>query len=357
MQSGVILYKEIDGVPKEIQVIPYGRTETDKGEFVLDAEGMARVVADFEARKNDMVIDYEHQTLGGVEAPAAGWIRKLLNKGKEGLWAVVEWTPRAAGYLKDREYRYLSPVFLKRKSDGRVVRLINAALTNQPAIDGMVAIVNRETPGAVAPHGVVAAEAGARQPESMDSCLGGNDEKDKEVSMNRLLTELGLQSGASEEDALGAVGALKQRAARAAHEEVLAELGLSPDATLSDTVATVAAMKQAVSRAEEHEALRAEVDELRRALAGREAEELVAASMKAGKVTPAQKDWATRYAHRDPQGFRTFVAKAPVVVPRGERAAPGPAGLAAPDALQASVNRLLMVSDEAFRKYDKHKEV
>ena len=110
-----------ENIPTEIQVIPYGRYDTPKGEFVLDDDGAAGIVAAFEAQKNDMVIDYEHQTLAGTEAPAAGWIKKLINKGKDGIWASVEWTERAKKYLLNREYRYLSPVFVKRIADNKVI--------------------------------------------------------------------------------------------------------------------------------------------------------------------------------------------------------------------------------------------
>ena len=41
--------------------------------------------------KLDLVIDYEHQTLfadkNGAPAPAAGWIKQLINKGKDGYGA------------------------------------------------------------------------------------------------------------------------------------------------------------------------------------------------------------------------------------------------------------------------------
>jgi hypothetical protein len=47
----------------------------------------------------------------------------------------------------------------------------------------------------------------------------------------------------------------------------------------------------------------------------REATELVACAMQAGKVCDAQKDWATRYALRDPGGFQEWAKEAPVLVP------------------------------------------
>ena len=86
---------------------------------------------------------YEHQTLKGVEAPAAGWVKELkLEDGN--IVAVVEWTPRGAEYLKNKEYRYLSPVVNVRKTDNRAIGLHSLALTNTPAIENMTPIVNSD---------------------------------------------------------------------------------------------------------------------------------------------------------------------------------------------------------------------
>jgi phage I-like protein len=105
----------------------------------------------FEGGQTDLVVDYEHQSLSGSEAPAAGWIKGLEDRGAEGVWARVQWTERAVEYLKKREYRYISPVVLVRKKDGRAVELLGAALTNLPAIEGMTPVVN----GAVVSEPVV----------------------------------------------------------------------------------------------------------------------------------------------------------------------------------------------------------
>ena len=102
---------------------------------------MDQIINHFEGRSNDIVIDYEHQTLKSVEAPAAGWIKKLINRGEQGLWAAVEWTEKAAKYLANREYRYFSPVFMVRKSDRKVVQVTNAALTNSPQINHLTPII------------------------------------------------------------------------------------------------------------------------------------------------------------------------------------------------------------------------
>ena len=57
----------------------------------------------------------------------------------------MEWTDRAAAYLKNREYRYLSPVITVRKADNKATGLHSLALTNTPAIDHMDPIVNSST--------------------------------------------------------------------------------------------------------------------------------------------------------------------------------------------------------------------
>ncbi len=131
-------------VPNEIQIIPYGSHQTLKGPFTCDEESQALVMNAFASRHGDMVIDFEHQSIldPPVEAPAAGWIKRLINKGKEGIWAAVEWTEKARQYIANKEYRYISPVWLQRASDNKVIYLFNAALTNTPNITSMVPIVN-----------------------------------------------------------------------------------------------------------------------------------------------------------------------------------------------------------------------
>jgi phage I-like protein len=222
MKNGLVLIcKDVEGkVPAEIQVIPYGHHDTPKGPFTLDDEGARGIIAAFEAQTNDMVIDYEHQTIADppVEAPAAGWIKKLVNRGAEGIWAVIEWTERAKQYIANREYRYVSPVFLKRVSDNRVIRLINVALTNQPNIDGMVPLANK---------------------------LGfEGDTNTKEATMKELWKLLGLSEDAKEEAAVAAVNKLRgdleaKRVVVIASKGVLDALGLAETATESEIIGTI----------------------------------------------------------------------------------------------------------------------
>lgn len=132
-------------IPSEIQLYPYGRIEVEgDGYGILDDIGMAQIIGRFERRGNDVVIDYEHQTLKGIQAPAAGWITRLVNRGMQGLWAVVKWSATAKDYLKNREYRYFSPVYSIRKSDKRIIALHSVALTNSPKTNQLKPLVAKE---------------------------------------------------------------------------------------------------------------------------------------------------------------------------------------------------------------------
>lgn len=312
-------------VPGEVQVIPDGFHRTPKGDFLADEESQALVMETFARRKNDMVVDYEHQTLAGVEAPAAGWSGRLINRGKDGVWAAVEWTEKAKGYIRAREYRYLSPVFLVRQSDKRVVELINVALTNQPNIDGMVPIVNK----------------GLYEPST---------NKKEAMRMKNLLAFLGLAGDATEEAAIEAVNRLKAAPQAVANRAVIDALGLKEVAGESEVIGTIMAMKQGHVQAHE---LGLKIAALEDRLRKKDAEEMVGLAMKDGKITADQRDWAAEYAGRDPEGFRVFAAKAPQVVPMGGPAAGGGnGGKTETDGVQLSVNRLLGISEETFRKHN-----
>lgn len=111
------------------------------GKWFIDAEIAGRVIAQLTTAANDMVIDYEHQTLetedNGKPAPASGWFKQAEWREGSGLWIKPDWTDRAAGFIAAKEYRYLSAVFPYNKQTGEVLALHSAALTNKPGLDGM----------------------------------------------------------------------------------------------------------------------------------------------------------------------------------------------------------------------------
>ena len=138
-------------IPSRVLLVPWGNVTSQSGDFVVDADAAASVVAAFKERGLDLVIDRDHATLGGEfappngEAPAMGWVHALHVEDGVGIHGDVNWTETGESYLRKREYRYLSPVTILRKSDRHLVKFHSVGLVNTPAIDRMVAIVNKET--------------------------------------------------------------------------------------------------------------------------------------------------------------------------------------------------------------------
>jgi phage I-like protein len=308
-------------VGNSIQILPYGWVETDKGKFLVDEQAIKSMMQAFEAKKNDTVIDYEHQTLKDVIAPAAAWIKKLEDRGKDGLWGEVEWTPKALEFVKNKEYRYLSPVVFARKTDGRAVILHSCGLTNTPAIDGMEPIANKETEAKI-----------------MDL-------------LKMLAGLLGLPETATEDDVKKAIADLQAKVQQSgevvANKEVLTLLELPETANLADTKGKIIALKNPSGyvKAEEFKALQDK-------LATQERDGLVEMALKSGKVAPAQKAWAEQYALKDAEGFKAFLKDAPAVVPVGPEIGGGdPAKKKELDEVQISINKALGISDEDFKKF------
>ena len=128
-----------------IQLLPYGKFRATDGRptdveawYVTDTNG-ADVVALANNQRNPLPIDYEHQIIhslkNGKEAPSAGWMEYFYFT-PQGIFADVRWTDKAADYIKNGEYRYISAVFAY-DTDGYVRKIFHAALTNTPALDGM----------------------------------------------------------------------------------------------------------------------------------------------------------------------------------------------------------------------------
>lgn len=133
-----------DGAPPtEFRIFPAGKVETSKGVFVFDEKAAASVMAAYADQGNELMVDYDHASLSLALDPAqagkaAGWFGLELRDGE--LWAVnVRWTEPAAAALARAEWRYFSPAF--DHEDGRILELVNVALTNIPATKKMTPLM------------------------------------------------------------------------------------------------------------------------------------------------------------------------------------------------------------------------
>lgn len=317
----------MDGVPEEIKILPLGMVHNIHQDFLVDDESCRAIINQFANRKIDLVIDYEHQTLFNVQAPAGGWIKEI-RKGEDALIAKVEWTPKAQEYLKNKEYRYLSPVVNVRKSDGRAVSISSVALTNTPAITGMFAVVN----SAGSPAGYIEDPEGGKEMEFLQM----------------LAAMLGLPETATEEDVKNAVEALQKKGTETepvANSTILSMLSLKADAKTEDVTAKIQQLQNGGT------GMAAELAALKTQFAKREAEEAVAVALKDGKISAAQKEWAAEYALKDPTGFQSFCEKAAPVVPMGKTELTDPKASGSKAEIDMMVLKNLGLTKEDLEKY------
>lgn len=273
-----------------VKLLPLGLVHSTKGDFLVDNESFQAIRCKFTERQLQIPIDYEHQTLKDMQAPATGWINYIVLK-SDGIYGAVDWTERAAEYLKNREYKYISPVVTLRNTDRKAVGLHSAALTNTPAIDAMTPVACSDKPSE--------SEGGADQGEA------GGSGKDMEA-----LVEL---------------------------------LQLDPNtATMEDIYQAVAALLEG------QEALKLKADAYQFEVTMMKVDSAVEEALKSGKIAPFQRDWAFQSAMKDLDGFTSWFKAAPQVVPMGEVS---PERLPPMPHHRSRVHELMGLSAEDVAKY------
>jgi phage I-like protein len=297
--------------PEWVQLLPLGtfKGRDGRGPYTVRNQADAQRVIDLTLQRQGsakLPIDYDHQSdfaaipgVGG-QAPAAGWIEELQARG-DGIWGRVSWTQAGAARIAAREYRYLSPVFTHAKTaQGEVGVLLRAGLTNNPNLE-LTAL----------------ASAGASSHGS---------ERDA-MDLAALLAALSLPATTTWEQALAHARTLTSNltAAQAGVSAVAMAAGLAANAAADQVATAVATQRAAADKPdpakyvpiETHTVVATQLRDLQAAVNKSAAEAEVSAAITAGKLAPAQKDWATAYASSDLAGFKAFIEKAPVVVTPG----------------------------------------
>lgn len=132
------------GTSRWIQALPVGTWEHPiHGELEITQEKIQRFSDNFhqKVREQDLDIDYDHKAHNGK---ASGWIRNAQARA-DGLWILVEWTKDAFDSIKNKEYRYFSPEFMREWKNPRTGQkysdvLFGGALTNRPFLKGILPI-------------------------------------------------------------------------------------------------------------------------------------------------------------------------------------------------------------------------
>ena len=264
------------------------------GHWQLDGQIAAALIARAKGLGQDILIDYDHQTLkvdqNGQPAPAAGWYNgdEIEWREGQGLFIKPRWTERAAALVAAKEYRFLSAVF-PYDAQGRPLELRMTAITNDPGVVGMQALAALSAqpiqPGLPATPAPVA---------------------QKERPMNEhliaLLGKLGIQLGAD-----GQLTTEQGTAALAALDTLQASAKKAPEleAALSAEKASLAALKaqpggqvdlaQFVPVAT-YNALVTQVAALTAQVDTTDAATLIKEARTAGKVVAAEEEYLTAYA-------------------------------------------------------------
>lgn len=196
-----------------------------KGEFLHPPTGYTQVVdqKSLDAILNRFQEEAKHPNFGGIRidqdhfsydlskpSESYGWVRELQNRA-DGIWGRIEFSDIGEAAVKNRRYKFVSPVFWPRDTievlaanKVRPHRVDSFGLTNDPQMKGMAPFTNRNFPD----------DAGASSAEHRTV--------NQKLVMKTIAQRLKLSADASEDAVLAEVDKLMNRAAQA--EEALAAL-------------------------------------------------------------------------------------------------------------------------------------
>lgn len=267
------------------------------GHWQLDKTIATTLINRAKALGQDILIDYDHQTLNvektGKEAPAAGWYNgdEIEWREGEGLFIKPRWTERAAALVAAKEYRFLSAVF-PYDAQGRPLELRMTAITNDPGVVGMQALAALSAQPIQPGQPATPAHAAHKETpmnELLKKLLAKlgieltGDPTDEQLQ--KALTELdSLQASAKKAPELeAALSAEKTALASLKAQTTSVEQGGQVDLAQFVPVATYNALVTQVA------ALTAQVDTT-------DAATLIKEARTAGKVVAAEEEYLTAYA-------------------------------------------------------------
>jgi len=315
---------ENGALPSAIELIPPGDVVQGRDGRKWKKSSPQKVVLNSMSRLSRLVIDENHATdlaaPKGGSSPAMGWMTNLRTGDGGSIWADVEWTKRGKEAVLNKEYSFISPVFLH-DDQSEITVVLRAGLTNSP---------NLQLPALNSEQG------------------GGPDKKYTEVSMNKeLLAALGLSETATEAEALAAVKALNAAKPGAAQTQTdTSKVDLTAYAPRAD----LNAMEARASAAEK------QLAELNAALLKKDAEAAVDEAVKNRKIAPASKaEYLALCSTKEGlESFKKIVAASPAIIgtetqaPEGTPPAAG--GSVALNAEETALAKAMGYTAEEYRK-------
>ncbi|WP_176225139.1 phage protease [Methylomagnum ishizawai] len=292
-----------------MQIFPAGQFDAPRGSLLgagpwrLDAAAATALIARIGALSNDILIDYDHESIQEDAKPpilAAGWLARDGFEWREGeglFHRSPTWTPVAAQRIADGELRYVSAVFPYDRATGHPLDIISVAVTNSPGLDGMQPLV---------------AALSARLAETPALNPNPDTSMDELLEQLRWMLSLPLSSGATE-----ILAELQKLIDKIKGDGEVAATGRANllvyiaalKALVGEQTAALAALKTGQPDPTRYapvalvQELQAEVRALRQEGTAAEAGRVLEAALSVGKcATPAKRTYANSLAGLDTEG-------------------------------------------------------
>lgn len=263
-------------IPARIQLIPAGDEIAGVDGRKWTIKDRKALCAKTNALKELCLIDENHSTdlaaPVGRQSPAVGWFENLTMESDGSIWADVDWNSRGQQAVSEREYRFISPVFMSNEKK-EVTDILRAALTNTPNLNN----------------------------PALNSHL--QEEPAKEIDMDKdLCAALGLSETATKAECLAAIKA-KSTELNVAQTKQVDLAAYAPRADLN-------VMEQRALTAE------IKLKELNASLLKEKAERAVNEAVKEGKIAPASKEEYLNLCSSESGlvSFEAIMAKTPSIL-------------------------------------------
>ncbi|MDE1465616.1 phage protease [Spartinivicinus poritis] len=267
---------ETSQAPQWVQLIPAGVDVVGRDGRTWINDNPQAIVRAFNSSGVELPIDIEHasehKAPKGEPAPAVAWVKQLEAREGGSIWGLVAWNREGDTLVTSKQYRYLSPVFTYETDSRRILRLSSAGLTNQPNLH-LTALNQRQS----------------QEEPTMDE---------------KLLAALGLEPGATVEQAINAINQLKANEQKALNQQQTPDLNKFVPRSDYDKAINRAQSAELEIKKQQEKALNAEI------------ETLIDKALKDGVITPASVEYHKSCCRQEKglELFKQYVMQGPKVV-------------------------------------------
>lgn len=215
-----LLPEQFQGNQAVVQLFRTGSwPHPEYGKVEFSEENFSDMVGAFKAGEREPSLNYEHYPTikpSPENSVAAAWVKDVYiapdpkHPGAKGLFAKVELTERAKGFVDKKEYRFISGEWVDDYEGTGKMGLVGGALTNKPFIKGMAPIhALSEDAGKLAKELEDSGDqdAGGNAPPSAGADRSKSKQltEEKPMDFKKVAVALGLPDTATEAEILSAI--------------------------------------------------------------------------------------------------------------------------------------------------------